>query len=160
MRAAALCHLAGGRLRAVDRVTLDRPERFQLDTPAGVIELPGTLKPNRLGPEEPPQNLVRAYGYREQYDLMDGLPPPGSLVLTGFVSADDEAQLSLLIRELRRSVRTATRYNRDGRIWRDLLRATLSATPDGDDSNNAGIVIRLTPVQVEGPDDLVDPYDF
>ena len=124
-------------------------ERYRLWTPSGVQELPGSLRPDTLRPLKRQPRLVRAYGYRDVYDLSDRLGVPTSLVLTGDVKADSEAELSILLYELEQWHLAATHYDRDERNKTALLWATLTATPYEDNgSQRARIVSELMPAQV------------
>ena len=109
------------------------------------------------------RNLVRARGYRDVYDLSDGLPDPAPDTLTCQVWADTEDALASVLAEMQRRVRTATRLGRDSdtapgvsRWEAALLGGSLLAVP-GDVSTVA--TVTLTVIRAQVPDvDGISPY--
>lgn len=135
-----------------------KTERYTLSTPAGEYVLDGTFKPSQLSPTARTHNLVRARGYREIYDLHDGLPDPVPITLTGTLERGSEDELSLELRELRGALRAATAITRNDRAPVALLGASVLAVPAGDDSNVAQVTITLIPASV--PDEDGGMYDW
>ena len=130
-------------------------ERYALHTPGGLWETPGTMRPvDALPPYATGSNLVRARGYLELYDLADGLPDPVPLVYTGSLEAETEAELSLLQREFRRRVRTATAISRDGRNVTGVQSGSLVFVSDAEGSQRCTFTLTLIPFSVPDPDDL------
>lgn len=133
-------------------------ERYWVKTPDSRVELPGTLKPDKLAPYTTTRNLVRARGFRQVSDLSDGLPDPEVMTLTGKVYARTEAELSLLLRELRRNLRRATHFDRDGRRETALLGADLVGEPT-EEGLSWMAVITITLIFAEVPDPDSDDLD-
>lgn len=139
-------------------MTTGKTERYMLTTPGGDYVLDGTFKPAQLSPTTRSHNLVRARGYRQVYDLHDGLPDPVPITLTGRMEASSEDELALLLRELRGAARTATALTRNDRTPVALLGASVLAVPISDDSNEAQVTITLIPASV--PDEDSGNYDW
>lgn len=133
-------------------------ERYVLSTPTGEHVLDGTFRPGQMSPTARSHNLVRARGYRQIYDLSDGLPDPAPITLTGTLDAVTEDELSLLLRELRAAVRSATALTRNDRVSVPLLGASMLAAPNGDYSNSASVTLTLIPAAV--PDEASGVYDW
>lgn len=129
-------------------------ERYWLHTPQGRLPLPGSLKPTGTSPWTITHNLVRARGYREIYDTSDGLPDPVPRVLTGEVEFNTEEEADLFIAQLRRDLRAATAYDRDGRKPIPLQGASVVDAP-ADDRNSAKrlLTVTLLPTHVPDPND-------
>ncbi|KQR33114.1 hypothetical protein [Deinococcus sp. Leaf326] len=135
-------------------------EQYWITTPEKRRALPGTLKPEKLAPFTTTRNLVRAHGFRQTFDLSDGLPDPEAMTLTGKVYAESEAALSLWLRELRQDLRRATSYDRDGRRETPLLGADLVGVPTEERfSWMANLTLTLILAEVPDPDSE-DGHDF
>lgn len=134
-------------------------ERYNLHTPVGIYELDGTARPAVMTPYATSNSLVRAYGYRQMYDLKDGFPDATPITLTGEMEAPSEDELSRDQRTFRRAARMATAFDRDGRKLTPISAAYLVFTPTGDDSNVCAFTLTLMPTQVPDPDDA-DIYDW
>lgn len=139
-------------------MTTGKTERYMLTTPGGDYVLDGTFKPAQLSPTTRSHNLVRARGYREVYDLSDGLPDPVPITLTGTVERGSEDELAADLRELRTAARTATAITRNDRTPVPLLGASVLAVPTGDDSNEAQVTLTFIPTRV--PDEDAGLYDW
>lgn len=117
-------------------------ERYYLTTSAGRNPLPGSFAPSELLRNTGASlNLVRGRGQTRIWNLSDGLPDPAPFILTGSVSAPSEDELSSLLAELERIVKTATTLDREGRIYDSIQFATLVAAPRGNKSNEADVTI-------------------
>lgn len=137
---------------------MDKSERYVLTTPAGDYVLDGTFRPAQLAPTAQSHNLVRARGYRQVYDLSDGLPDPVPIVLTGTLERGTEDELSLELRELRGAVRVATLLSRNDRPGAPIVGGSMLTVPVGDDSNVAAVTLTLIPAAV--PDEDGGIYDW
>lgn len=135
-----------------------KTERYVLTTSGGEYVLDGTFRPAQLAPTGRSHNLVRARGYRQVYDLSDGLPDPVPIVLTGVLERATEDELSLELRELRGAVRAATLLSRNDRPGVGILGASMLSVPVGDDSNVAQVTLTLIPAEV--PDEGSGIYDW
>lgn len=135
-----------------------RNERYILSTPQGEYVLDGSFKPSSLSPTATSPNLVRARGYRQIYDLSDGLPDPVPIVLTGTVEASNEDDLALMLRELRGAVKAATRLTRNDRPGVTVLGGSMLAVPIDEDSNHASVTVTLIPAAV--PNEGSGIYDW
>lgn len=123
-------------------------ERYYFQTPSGRVAIDGTFKPESLSPRQVSHNLVRARNFTEVFDLSDGLPDPSPVVLTGFMEAASEAQLSRDINTLDAMVRSASAFDRAGRNVTGLKGASVVAVPVSDDSRKAQVTITLIPAAV------------
>lgn len=133
--------------------------RYRLNCPDGDWELPGTMMPQTLM-FEPPQRLVRAFGYRQVYDLSDGLSAAEPLVLKGLLVTESEEELSLTLREWQRRAQVATGFDRGGRASTPLLSAVVFAAPSGNASNLATMTVRLTLLNVMDNADLTGDWSW
>lgn len=132
-------------------------ERYWLHTPTGRQPLPGSLRPSTLSPMAVTPRLERARGYRQVFDLSDGLPDPVPVTLTGEVECSTEAELSAYLTELHGQLRVATAFDRDERRVLPLLSASLIAVPVNEDSNRAALTVTLLLAEVPDPNSD-DPY--
>jgi hypothetical protein len=133
---------------------MSESEHYWLHTVQGRVPLPRTLRPGQHLPTGRTPNLVRARGYREVYDLSDGLPDPAPLTLSGVLECESEDALSLALAELRRQLRATFAFDRDGRRVMPVLGVSLISTPtESDDSSKASLTITLIPASVPDPDD-------